>query len=219
MQDGDDLRGIVHGQGGLREIGQWLAPRWLDPLGIGGGLHQRHASFRHLAERADHLRMAGVADEQDVAAVLDMPLGLAVDLGHERAGGIDIGQAALLGGGWDDLRYAMGGKHHRHAVRHFVQFLDEYGALSLQTINHKFVMHDLVADVDRRPETLDRQFDDADRAVDAGAKAPGRGNQQGEGRLGGRHGFRSRMNMVARPLGARPQDPSFTACRLLSRFL
>ena len=65
-------------------------------LGVRGGLDQGHPPFRHLAERADHLGMAGMADEQDVAAVLDQPLGLAVDLGDERAGGVEIVEAALL---------------------------------------------------------------------------------------------------------------------------
>ena len=66
------------------------AERWrvLDRLDEG------HRSLGHLAEGADHFGMAGMADEQDVAPVLDQPLGLAMDLGDQRAGRIDIGQAA-----------------------------------------------------------------------------------------------------------------------------
>ena len=50
------------------------------PVGVLERLDQGHRAGGHLAERADHLGMAGVADEQDVAAVRDQPLGLAVDL-------------------------------------------------------------------------------------------------------------------------------------------
>ena len=44
-------------------------------------------------------------------------------------------------------------------------------------------MDDLVAHIDGRAEPLERQLDDLDRAVDAGAKSARRGDQdaQGEG--------------------------------------
>jgi hypothetical protein len=41
--------------------------------------------------------MAGLTDEDDVAPVGDQPLGLAMDLGHQRAGRVDKRQAAPLG--------------------------------------------------------------------------------------------------------------------------
>ena len=91
---------------------------------------RRHPPFRHLAERADHLGMAGMADEQDVAALLDQPLGLAMDLGDERAGGVEIVEAALLRLGRHRLGHAMGGEDHRHAVRHLVQLRHEDRALA-----------------------------------------------------------------------------------------
>src|SRR5438067_1414135 len=49
-------------------------------------------------------------------------------------------------------------------------------------------MDDLVADIDRRAVPLQRQLDDADRTVDAGAEAARGGDEQGEGRLGSGHG-------------------------------
>ena len=54
------------------------------------------APVGHLAERADHLGMAGMADEDDVAARRDQPLGLAVDLGDQRAGRVEIVEPAAL---------------------------------------------------------------------------------------------------------------------------
>ena len=53
-----------------------------DDLGIFDGLDKRHRSGWNLAKRADHFRMAGMADEKDVPAFFDQALGLAMDLGH-----------------------------------------------------------------------------------------------------------------------------------------
>ena len=55
--------------------------------------------------------------------------------------------------------------------RHLGQVLDEDRALSLQVVDHVGVVDDLVADVDRRAELVQRALDDLDRAIDAGAKA------------------------------------------------
>ena len=71
----------------------------------------------------------------------------------------------------------MRGKHHRPAVGHLVQLLDEHRAHSAQPVDHEAVVDDLVPHIDRRAEPLDRQLDDLDRAIDAGAKAARRGDQ------------------------------------------
>ena len=51
------------------------------------------------------------------------------------------------------------------------EFLDEHRAQALQPLDDVAVVHDLVADIDRRAIFLQRQHDDLDGAVDAGAKA------------------------------------------------
>ena len=79
----------------------------------------------------------------------------------------------------------MGGEDHRHAVGHLVQLAHEHRALRLQAVDDELVVDDLVADIDRRAVALERQLDDADGAVDAGAEAARRRDQQGEGGLGG----------------------------------
>ena len=53
-------------------------------------LNQAHRPFGDLPERADHLGMAGMTDEEDVAPFLDQPLGLPMNLGNQRACRIDI---------------------------------------------------------------------------------------------------------------------------------
>ena len=62
--------------------------------------------------------------------LLDQPLGLAMDLGDERAGGVEIVEAALLGLGRHRLGHAVGREDHRHAVGHLVQLGDEDRALA-----------------------------------------------------------------------------------------
>lgn len=68
----------------------------------------------------------------------------------------------------------MRGKDHRGIlvlVGDLVKLLDEDCTALLQTLDHIAVMHDLVTDIDRRAVFLQRQDDDLDGAVDAGAEA------------------------------------------------
>ncbi len=65
----------------------------------------------------------------------------------------------------------MGAKHGDGTGRHLGQVFDEDRALVLQAFDHVFVVHDLVAHIDRRAILLERPFHDFDRANDARAKA------------------------------------------------
>jgi len=66
----------------------------------------------------------------------------------------------------------MGGKNDgRAGIRDFVQFFDEDGALGLEALHHVAVMDNFMAHIDRRAVFGERQFDDLDRPVDAGAEA------------------------------------------------
>ncbi len=134
--------------------------------------------------------MAGVADEEDVAPFLDQALGLAMDLGDERAGGVDIGQPAALRLGWHGLRDAVGGEDDRAIVRHFVQLVDEDRAHALEPFDDEAVVDDLVAHVDGCAETLERELDDLDGAIDAGAESARGGDQHAQRWLGVRLRFR-----------------------------
>jgi hypothetical protein len=71
---------------------------------------------------------------------------------------------------------------HGPVVRDFVQLVDEHGAELPQPLDDEAVVDDFVAHVDRRTEPLQRELDDLDRAVDAGAEAAGRSDEDAEGR-------------------------------------
>ena len=88
LQHRDDLGGVVDRQRRLRHEGEIVRILRREGLGIFRGLDQRHRAGRQLAERADHFRMMRMPDQQDFAAALEMDRGLAVHLGHQRAGRI-----------------------------------------------------------------------------------------------------------------------------------
>ena len=123
-----------------------------------------------------------MADQQDVEAVAGVALRLGVDLGDQRAGGVDIDHLAPRGLGGHDLRHAVGGEDDGPVVRAVGQLLDEDGAHRFEALDHVRVVDDLVAHEDRRAPFGQRLFDDLDRPVDARAEAAGCGEKDGEGR-------------------------------------
>ena len=114
-------------------------------------------AVRQLAGGADHFRMALVADEDDGKALVVVAPGLHVNLGDQRAGGIDLEHVARRGGSRNRLRHAMGGKDHGPvAIGDFVELLDEDSALGLEVVDHEPVVHDLVAHIDRARRRVPR---------------------------------------------------------------
>ncbi len=90
-------------------------------------------------------------------------------------------------------RDAVGREHDDGALGHLVGLLDEDRAALLERLHDVQVVHDLLADVDRRAVVLERVLDGLHRAVDAGAVAARLGEQHptralgrgiGAGRLG-----------------------------------
>ena len=187
LQHRDDLGGVVDRQRGLGHEGEVVGILRREGLGVLGGLDQRHRAHRQLAERADHLRMMGMADQEDLAAALEMDRGLAMHLGHQRAGRIEREEIARLGFGRNRFRNAVGRKHHRRVgiVRDFGQFLDENRALGLQAVDDIFVMDDLVADIDRGAIDGERPFHGVDGPDHPGAEAAGRTKHDSEVWFGG----------------------------------
>jgi hypothetical protein len=70
-----------------------------------------------------------LADHQDVPglrpAAGEVPLGLAVDLAHQGASGVEVEEIAALRLGPHGLRHAVGGEYDLSLRRHLVQFLDK----------------------------------------------------------------------------------------------
>jgi hypothetical protein len=184
LQGGDDVACVVHRQGRLRHPGEVVAVLRLQGGDLLQVLDQGDRAGGQLAHGADDLRVAGMADEQHVAAPLMMDLGLAVDFRHQRAGGVDGGQPARIGVVGHRLGDAVGGEDHRgRAVRHLVELAHEDRALSLQALDHVLVVDDLMTDVDRRSVDGERPLHHVDGSHHTGAEAARCTEQDFQGRL------------------------------------
>jgi hypothetical protein len=86
-------------------------------------------------------------------------------------GRIDDAQAAPNAFLADGRRDPVGTEDHGRVVRHLVELVDEDRALLAERLDHEPVVDDLAAHVDRRLAHRQRQLDDVDRALDAGAKS------------------------------------------------
>ena len=139
----------------------------LDPVdGVGGDGHG-----------ADRLLVALVADVDDLVALAGPHLDLVVDLGDERAHGVDHEAAAGPGGGHDLGGRAVGRQHDRAARRHLGDVVDEHHAEVPEAVDHELVVDDLVVAVHRRLEGPHHPGQRLDGHLDAGAEAPGGGEE------------------------------------------
>ncbi len=170
LQRRDHVLGVVDRQRRLRDE--------RDAFGIADGKRRdlmRFGNHVHdagdLTERTLDLRVAEMADEHDVVSLLGVPAAFLVDLRHQRAGRIDNVEVAEFRAALHLLRHAMRGEDCNRAGRHFVDFLDEDRAAVPERIDDALVVHDFVADIDRRAIFLERALDDVDRPLNAGAKA------------------------------------------------
>ena len=115
--------------------------------------------------------MAGVADEDDGAAFVVVLFDFEMDLGDERAGGVDNAQVAVLGAIPFAGRDAVGAEDDALAGGHLVEAFDENRAFLFQRLEHEAVVHDLMAHVERASVGAQRAADGLDGTIDAGAKA------------------------------------------------
>ena len=118
-----------------------------------------------------HLDVPRVTDQRDLHALAVEALGLDVDLGDQRAGGVDrpqlLGRRRLSHG----RGHAVGAVDEQRTLGNLGGILDEDGALGPQALDHVPVVDDLVAYVDRRAEAIERLLDDLERPVDTGTEA------------------------------------------------
>ena len=142
-----------------------------------------------LAHGSDHLGVAGVADQHDLAVAAEMDLGLAMHLGHQRAGGVERQQMAARRLLRDRARHAVRREDDGGAgIGNLGEILDEDGALGLQALDHVAVVDDLVAHIDRGPVDAKRLLHRFDGAHHPGAEAARRAQQHLENgflRVGG----------------------------------
>ncbi len=170
LEGGNDIPGVVDRQGGLGDVGHWAIRRQGQGLNLFNALNKQHRP-RDLPHRALDLGVAGVADQDQGAALADVALPLIVNFRDQRAGGIEHRKVARGGLFLDAAGDAMGAEDRDRFRRNLGQFLDEDCAFVLQALDHVFVMHDLMAHVDGWAVLIQRPFHDLDRTHHACAEA------------------------------------------------
>ena len=116
-----------------------------------------------------------MSDKHDFPALVGVAFHLHVDFGHQRAGRVEHRNVSRRGFVLHALWHTVSGKHHGRAIGNIIQLVHENRPGLAQPIDNIAIVYDLVADIDRCPEQVERAFDDVDGAVDAGAKAAGVG--------------------------------------------
>jgi hypothetical protein len=125
-----------------------------------------------LTHRTFDLRVSGVANHHHFKTIATHLRDFNMDLGDERACGIENGQTSLLRFKSDCSRNAVRRKHHRTALRYFIERLNKDRAALAKSFDDKAVMHDLMSNEDRRSKLLQRPLNDVDCAIHSSAKAP-----------------------------------------------
>ena len=170
------LAGLVDGERGLGDPHDARGVAHDDVIDLVGGADDLDV-VGGLAKRALDLLVALMAHQDDVVVFLREAHGLAVHLGHERAGRVDRGEVAGGGGLVDGRGDAVRGEDDAGALGHLVGLLDEDRAALGQRLDDELVVDDLLAHVDGRAVELEGLFDDVDGAVHSGAVSAGGGQE------------------------------------------
>src|SRR5439155_1756388 len=113
-------------------------------------------------------------DEHDRVPVRRELPRLDMDLGHQRAGGVDRVEGTGPGVGVHARRDAMSREHDGLPLGDLGLLLHEDRAPALQALDHVLVVDDLLAHVDGWAVEPERVLDGRDRAINARAVAAGR---------------------------------------------
>src|SRR5579883_347385 len=93
-----------------------------------------------------------------------------MDLGDQRTSSVENREAEAQRLILDRTGYAMSAEYRERAWRHVRQAFDKAGALGFQAFDHRPVVYNLVAHIDRGAVFIERTFDNIDGADHAGAK-------------------------------------------------
>ena len=186
-QAGDDPGRLVNRERGLGDEGDVVGIVELERVDVLDRLDQDDV-LRGLAGRPLDLLMALVPDQDDRVALLGELARLDVDLGHQRAGGVDRAQAARRRVRVHARGDAVGREDDQRPLGDLGLLFDEDRAALCELLDHVLVVDDLLPHVDRRAVHLERVLDRLYGAIDAGAVAARRGEQDPlrAARFGGR---------------------------------
>ena len=107
-----------------------------------------------LAHGAFHLRVAFVANHDELITFFVQLGQLYMHLADQRTSGIENIKAQTLGFVLNGSAHAMGRKHQGSTSRHIGQVFNKNGALVLKVVDHIGVVHNFMAHINRRAEFL-----------------------------------------------------------------
>ena len=173
---GLDTGRIINAERGLRDHGQLGSLAGLHGGDIGFVFHQMNAAG-HLPHRAFDFGMTFVADHEELIALFGQLGDFHVHLGDQRASGVKDGKTSIFGLFLHRFADTVGREHQRGAWRHVIEFFNEDRAFGLEVVDHKGVVHDFMAYINRRAKLEQGPFHDFDGPVHARTKTTGLGQQ------------------------------------------
>ena len=155
---------------GLGQIGHAVGIGHIERGNL-GDIRDHLRRFRRFAQRAFDLVVVAMADQHQRVALFGELDGLDMDLGHQRASGVNHAQVAALA----DLPYcrrnAVGRVDDALAVGHVIYFMNKNRAFIRQLVHNIAVMNNFSAHVNRRAKGFQRDLDNVDRTHHTGAKS------------------------------------------------
>ena len=168
----------------MRHIGQLFRVSDLNGFDILDRFDQQHLAVGQLAHGANRFGMPFMPDHDHLQPIVGMARRFDVDLADQWASGIDKHHLAFGRRRRNRLWHTVRGKDDGAVIGAFIQLFDKDRTFVTQIVDHKFVVNDLVAHIDRRPPFAQRHLDDLDRAIDTGAKSTRRSKVQGQSGFG-----------------------------------
>src|SRR5579885_2044742 len=123
----DDVFGFIQTERRLRDKRNTRGIADLQAIDVLHGRYQ-YGRLRRLAQRADDLVVVLMPDQNDRVALFGEFDRLQMNLGDQRAGGVDHLQPPLLGLSAHRRRHAVGAENHPRAFGNLVQLLDKNGS-------------------------------------------------------------------------------------------
>ncbi len=123
-----------------------------------------------------------MTDQNDFTSHIGVTLTFLVDFGDKGAGCINDRQITIFSFADNHLGHAMCAENSDRTIGNFIKLFNKDSALVAERLNNELVMHDLVADIDRRPIDFESFLNDINGPLDAGAKTARLGQNNSQGR-------------------------------------
>ena len=172
----DNLARFGYRKRRLRDIGKLLIFWNLYHFSIGLVTNERNRTFRELTKRPNHLGMARMPNQDDMATRIEMSFCTKMNLEHQRATGVKNLQMTRFSLFVNAFGDTMSRENHYGSFGDLIQFINKNNALALKRFHNKLIMHNFMADIYRRTEFFDSFFNHMNSAVNASTEST-RGSQ------------------------------------------